>query len=146
LVKWLIRGDKTIFFILLLGLILRLVAINQSLWLDEAIGAIAARDFTFSGILTDFIKADNHSPLYYLTLKAWTNIFGYSEVSIRFPSVIFGILTIYFAYRIAKLIIPSGKASFPIITSLLLSMSSFHIYYGSFFCNNCFLLFFPIIK
>jgi len=155
LVKWLIRGDKTIFFILLLGLILRLVAINQSLWLDEAIGAIAARDFTFSGILTDFIKADNHSPLYYLTLKAWTNIFGYSEVSIRFPSVIFGILTIYFAYRIAKLIIPSGKASFPIITSLLLSMSSFHIYYSqearmysmaAFFATTAFYYFFQLLN
>ena len=58
--------------ILLLALIVRLIGINQSFWLDEAIGAIAARDYGYVEIVTKFITADNHPPGYYLLLKLWT--------------------------------------------------------------------------
>src|SRR3989344_7952105 len=123
-----------IYLIVFLAALIRLVALKQSLWLDEAIGAIAARDYSYTGILTDFIIADNHSPLYYLTLKAWTSIFGYSEIAIRFPSVLFGIGTIWFAYLIAKLInskinwkLEIGKWKFEEIAVFLLTISQFHI-------------------
>ena len=57
--KQFIKRSYTILVVLLLGLLLRLLIINQSLWLDEAIGAIAVRDYSFSGILSDFMKFDN---------------------------------------------------------------------------------------
>ena len=91
-----------IWIILAASFILRLIAINQSLWLDEAIGAMAARDFSFFGILNNFPKFDNHPPLYYLLLKGWTSLFGFSEISLRFPSIIFGVATVYFTYLTAR--------------------------------------------
>ncbi|HJY98769.1 MAG TPA: glycosyltransferase family 39 protein [Patescibacteria group bacterium] len=115
-----------IYFILLFALALRLVVINQSLWLDEAIGAIVAKTFTFTDIILKFPLTDNHPPLYYLVLRAWTQIFGFSEVSLRLPSVIFGVLTVLLVYKIAK---NFTKAN-PIIPTLLLATSPLHIYYS----------------
>lgn len=115
--------------ILAIGLILRLVAINQSLWLDEAIGAIAVKTYTYWEILTQFSKFDNHPPLYYLTLKLWTDLFGYSELSLRLPSIIFGLGTIVLTYLIARLISDKNRF-FHVLSALLIATSQFHIYYS----------------
>ncbi len=116
-----------IFLILVLGFILRIVNLNQSLWLDEAIGALAIKNYSFLGIF-DFVKGDNHPPLYYLLLKGWGRVFGYSEVSLRFPSIIFGIGTIFLVYLIVKKLF--NNKSLALITSLLLATSQLHIYYS----------------
>ncbi len=117
-----------IFLILLLALVLRLVHINQSLWLDEAIGAIAVRDYTYSGIVFDFLQADNHPPLYYLALKFWTSMFGYSEIALRSLSVLFGLLTVYLTYLIAKKI--SENKLFILLATILVTTAPLHIYYS----------------
>jgi len=131
-----ITEKKAIFWVLLLGLILRLFSLNQSLWLDEAIGAIAVRDYSYWGIITNFIKGDTHPPLYYLTLKFWTDIFGYSEVAMRSLSVLFGILTIYVVYSIARFMIhdlgfrKEKHTLFPLIAALLVATAPLHVYYS----------------
>lgn len=112
--------------VLSLAFVMRLIVINQSLWLDEAIGAIVVKAFSFMDILLKFPLSDNHPPLYYLILKAWSMIFGYSELSLRFPSVIFGVATIFLVYKIAK---EFTKIS-PLIPSILLATSPLHIYYS----------------
>ncbi|KKQ75693.1 MAG: hypothetical protein US96_C0006G0005 [Candidatus Woesebacteria bacterium GW2011_GWB1_38_5b] len=109
---------KKLIIIIVVAFALRLININQSLWLDEAIGAIAARDFTYSEIITRFIIADNHSPGYYLLLKSWTNIFGFSEMALRSLSVVFGVLTVYLVYKTNK------------VAALLLATSQLHVYYS----------------
>ncbi len=112
--------------ILVLGLTLRLILLNQSLWLDEAIGAIVAKNYSFGDILLKFPLGDNHPPLYYLILRGWSLIFGYSEVSLRMPSVIFGVSTIYFVYRVAK---EFTKVN-PAVPAMLLATSPLAIYYS----------------
>lgn len=57
-----------------------------------------AKNYSYMEIVTKFSPSDFHPPLYYLTLKAWTGIFGFSEISLRMPSVIFSLVTIYFVY------------------------------------------------
>jgi len=84
---------------LFVGLLLRLISIDQSLWLDEATTALAAK-MPLADIFTKFLPGDFHPPLYYLLMKGWGSLFGLSEISLRTPSVIFGILTIYFIYLI----------------------------------------------
>jgi len=108
-----------IFLIILAGLILRLINLNQSLWLDEAITALAVKNNSFGEILTKFSPGDFHPPLYYLLLKFWTILFGYSEIALRFPSVIFGVLTIYFLYKIG------GKKA-----AVLMAVNPLVIYYS----------------
>lgn len=112
--------------ILFLGLALRFVAINQSLWLDEAIGALVVKSQNYLQILREFTLHDNHPPLYYLALKLWSDIFGYSEVALRSLSVLFGVLTIFLVYKIGKLISPRLGA----LAALFLATSPFAIYYS----------------
>ncbi len=116
-----------IFIILLLGIVLRLVNLNQSLWLDEATSAIVARDYSVQKILTEFSIGDFHPPLHYLFLKVWGNIFGLSEVSLRFPSLIAGMLTIWLIYLLAKKIFDENTAR---ISALFLAVNPLHIYYS----------------
>ncbi|AKM83677.1 hypothetical protein A2422_02265 [Candidatus Woesebacteria bacterium RIFOXYC1_FULL_31_51] len=109
-----------IFLILILSTVLRLVSINQSLWLDEAIGALVVKNMSYFDIFTKFSLADNHPPLYYLTLKLWTNYFGYSEIGLRSLSVLFGLGTIYLVYKLTK-----SK-----MATLLIATAPLHIYYS----------------
>lgn len=88
------------FKILFAAAVLRLINLNQSLWLDEAISFIAVKNYNFLEIITKFSPGDVHPPLYYLILKLWTALFGYSEIALRFPSVIFGVLTVFLVYKI----------------------------------------------
>ena len=111
---------------LFVGLLLRLISIDQSLWLDEATTALAAK-MPLADIFTKFLPGDFHPPLYYLLMKGWGSLFGLSEISLRTPSVIFGILTIYFIYLIAKKIFDTKTAR---IASILAATSGLLIYYS----------------
>ena len=78
-----------IWVILLLGLILRTVSLNQSLWLDEAINTLAVRDYSLIDLVAQYAKADFHPPGWFIILWFWTKLFGYSEIAVRIPSIIF---------------------------------------------------------
>jgi len=117
-----------IYLILTLGLVLRLICINQSLWLDEAIGALSVKNLSYHDIISSFLTVDNHPPLYYLLLKFWTGFFGYSEIALRAPSIIFGLVTVYLIYLIGRKIFSSKKAG--LIAAALLSTSQLHVYYS----------------
>jgi uncharacterized membrane protein len=90
--------SKKIIFIFLIAFLIRLIALNQSLWLDEGTTARVVSQYNYSEILTKFSPHDFHPPLYYLFLKGWTGIFGYSEITLRMPSVLFSLLTGYLVY------------------------------------------------
>ena len=113
-------------FILLIGTILRLISVNQSLWLDEATSALVAR-MSIPDISTKFLPGDFHPPLYYIILKYWSNIFGTSEIALRIPSIIFGIITVYIIYLIGKKLFDKKVG---LLSSLLLATSGLHIYYS----------------
>jgi len=123
-------GEKTakILGVIALALVLRLVVINQSYWLDEAIGLEASRDFGYPGIVSDFLKSDNHPPLYYLNLKLWNGLFGFSEAASRSLSVLYGIGTVFVTYLIGLELFGKGRTA--IIAAVFLATSQFHIYYS----------------
>jgi mannosyltransferase len=54
-------------------------------------------------------------------------LFGDSEFSIRFPSLIFGVLSIGAIYQVGKLLFDARKG---LIAAFLLALSTFHIYYS----------------
>lgn len=96
--------SKKLLLILFFAFIIRLIFLNQSLWLDETTTAKVVQQYNYIEILTKFSPQDFHPPFYYLLMKSWTDIFGYSEVALRFPSIIFSLSTGYFVYKIAKLL------------------------------------------
>ena len=110
---------KKILLILLLSLGLRLISLNQSLWLDEAISANVTKNYSYTGIVTKFSPSDFHPPLFYLTLKSWTSLFGTSEIALRMPSVIFSLITIFLVYKF-----------FGLAPSLLLALNPLYLYYS----------------
>ena len=82
--------------ILTIALILRFVAVNQSLWLDEGTQALLSQD-SLSNIIFQR-GADIHPPLSYILMHFWLMI-GTSEIWLRLLSVIFGISTIWIIYK-----------------------------------------------
>lgn len=120
--------DKNaVLLIIVLALVLRLISLNQSLWLDEGTSAILARDNTLVSIIKDFAPGDFHPPLYYLLLNLWSRVFGHSEVALRGLSVLTGLGTIGLVYLIGEKLF-NKKTGY--IAALLLAISPLHIYYS----------------
>ncbi len=114
-----------IYIILLISLFLRLTSLNQSLWLDEATTALVSR-MPVADFFTKFMPADFHPPLYYLVIHYWALLFGTSEISLRIPSVLFGVATVYVVCLIAK----DLKYKYPLVPALFLATSGLHVYYS----------------
>lgn len=121
-----ISSKYFIFIALGLGLVLRLISLNQSLWLDEATTALVAK-MGINDFFSKFLPADFHPPIYYLLIKIWSSFFGTSEVALRLPSVFFGLGTIYFTYIFVKKLSGLKSAN---IASILVATSGLFIYYS----------------
>lgn len=115
---WIITG---------IALILRLICLNQSLWLDEAINVISAKNLDLISFVTKYPIGDYHPPGYFLLLWSWSHIFGFSEIAVRIPSVFLGVGTVVLTYLIGKNLFNKKVG---IIASLLLAVSALHIYYS----------------
>jgi hypothetical protein len=110
--------------ILLLALPLRLLSIGESLWLDEL---WSIRIILDSSDPIRLLVRDIHPPLYSVFLFSWIALFGDAELSIRFPSLIFGMLSIGLSWAIASRCIGRHSA---ILACLLLALSPVHIVYA----------------
>ncbi len=94
---------------LLLGLIVIVGAVlrfyhyaDWSLWNDE-LSALARLRFTnFNDLIAKGVKPDGHPPGIQVMLYYWTQLFGISEASVRFPFVLSGVLSIPVAYLLGK--------------------------------------------
>lgn len=71
-----------------------------ALWHDEAFSALLIK-YPFREMMQR-IAADVHPPLYYIILRFWYWLFNDSLFSLRFFSVVFGLLTIWFLYLFIK--------------------------------------------
>src|SRR5512138_1765694 len=82
--------------IILIALGLRLYNLTyHSLWFDEAISVHWARQSAPRILEVGLtLEEDRLPPLYYLLLKGWTSLFGFSEVGVRSLSVFWGVLLV----------------------------------------------------
>lgn len=111
--------------ILSLALALRLIFFNQSLWLDESIEALALMGKL--GPLLSYALADYQPPLYHLIGYIITHLLGYSEMVLRLPSLISGIFTVYFVFKIGEFIMNKRAG---VIAGLLTATSPLLVYYS----------------
>jgi uncharacterized membrane protein len=116
-----------IYALLFVGLIFRLINLNQSLWLDETVQAITSKG-TFLNLFTE-LQGDFHPPLYHLLMWRWAHLFGNGEIAMRLPSVLFGVGTIYLVYLITEQAFPK-KPFVPLLSALFLVTAPFHVYYS----------------
>lgn len=123
-------------YLLLLSLVLRLIFLNQSLWLDESIEALALMGKL--GPLLKYALGDYQPPLYHLIGYLTTQLFGYSEIALRLPSLTSGVLTVYFVTKIGELI---GNKKIGYLAGLLSATNPLLIYYsqeGRTYAMTCF--------
>ncbi len=113
--------------VLIIAFLIRLVGLNQSLWLDEGTTAKVVLNYALVNIPIKFSLLDFHPPFYYLFMKLWTAVFGYSEVSLRMPSVLFSLYTGVFIYLIAKKLLNKKTG---LLASALFLFNPLIVYYS----------------
>lgn len=114
--------------ILALGFLLRIIALNQSFWLDETAQAVLSR----TPIFNVNYAADFQPPLFYVFSHFWMQCgalfgLGQTEWFLRLPSVFFGLATVYFTYVLGKKLF-SEKTG--LLAAFFLTIAPFHVYYS----------------
>lgn len=109
------------------GAWLRLTGLNrQSLWFDE-VDVIVRAQRPFDEVLRTFVAAGENGPLYNVLLAFWVRLAGISEIAVRFPSAIAGVVTIPLLYLLARRLAGSRAA---IYAAGLLAISPYHLWYS----------------
>lgn len=98
----------------------------QSLWRDE-MDAIAFATRAFSRLLSTFTTPKENGPLYFLLLRPWITLTGDSEFSVRFFSLIFGVLAIPLAYALGRRWLSTLGS---MLAALLVAFSPYLIWYS----------------
>jgi 4-amino-4-deoxy-L-arabinose transferase-like glycosyltransferase len=106
-------------------LLLRLPRFRQSLWFDEIWSTRVMLDSVASTVR--MLSADLHPPLFNVLMFVWIRIFGDSEMSVRMPSLVCGLITIALT---AQLAIDYGWRRAAPAAALVLAISPAHIWYS----------------
>ncbi|NDE13859.1 hypothetical protein EBZ80_02910 [bacterium] len=96
-----------------------LTRLKWSFWIDET-GMIAEIKQPFASMVRDYTEVFPMLSVYEVMMWAWGRIFGYSEVSMRLPSVIFGGIAVYNLNRSVQRLSPRINIAIPSL--VLLSM------------------------
>ena len=112
--------------ILLLAFLAGFLGIGRlGLWGDEAFTAETVRNNL--GRILAISRADTNPPFYYFILHFWTRFFGFSEISLRFPSLIFYCLSVIASFLIAKKVL---SRKFAVLATVLIISSPIMLYYA----------------
>lgn len=114
--------------LILIAFALRLTRLNaQSLWYDEGVTWLLASYQSLLGLI-QWTAADIQPPLYYLVMWLVRPMFGDSEYGLRFPSVIFNILTMSVIYCLAQRLFANRLTA--ILAIILTTLSPGMVYYS----------------
>lgn len=113
--------------ILVLALALRLISLDQSYWLDEAINVYFARETSLPFYLLKYSVGDFHPQGYFAVLWVWGHTVGFSEVATRLISVGFGVGVVFLAFLIGEI---KFSRKVGILAALLCALSPILIYYS----------------
>lgn len=116
-----------IFIILAIALALRLIGLNQSLWLDEGINVNVAYGLDLKSLVLHYSLSDFHPPLFHVVLKTWILLFGKSEIAVRMLSVFAGLGTVITTYLIGRKLFGQKTV---LTAAILIATSPLHIYYS----------------
>ncbi|MBE7705208.1 MAG: hypothetical protein E7Z90_05280 [Cyanobacteria bacterium SIG29] len=117
-----------VFIIVIIGFLFRIYLLDkpEGFWNDEYVGWFIASEQNWK-ILLEKIITNCHTPLYYLYIKLWMFLFGDSDTTLRWSSVLPSTLSIISMYFVGKELKDKNLA---ILCSLLTAISSFLIYFA----------------
>jgi mannosyltransferase len=114
------------FLLIIIGFVLRLQNIlTHSIGVDEPFSIYHAQ-LDIPDIIYQ-LSLGNNPPLFEIILHYWIKVFGISEFSVRFPSLLFSVLTIYVVYRIG---LKFFSIPIAILSATLITFSSYLIEYS----------------
>ena len=124
-----LKENYLIILILALGAFLRFYKLDfQSIWLDEIHTMIECNPkLSFKEFYDIMIFREQMPHLYFLSVKAFSIIFGHTTLVIRAVSAIIGLLSIYSIYLLGKEL---DNRKTGLISALFLSVNYFHILYS----------------
>lgn len=105
---------------------LRLVQVDESLWLDELHTAWTVADGP--GEIGPRAAIGNHSPVYFSFVWALTKTAGLSELTLRLPSAIAGVALVALAYLVV--LRWTGSWSAGLLAALLVCLDRDCVFYG----------------
>jgi len=115
------REKILLFFILLVGLALRLYRLGEMDFSgDEACSIVYSR-------VWHQLFTDNHPPLYYKILGYWINLFGETEFRARMLSALFSLGTVLMISKLGKVIF---NRQVGLISAFIMAVTPIHIYYA----------------
>jgi len=110
----------------LLGLVLRSPLLDRSVWFDEVCMS-GQRIGTWPQLLA-VLYTDIHPPLFVLFMYCWNGVFGDSEVALRMPALLAGLLSIPLTYWSGYRLVGPNAALW---AAALLMLSPVHIWYSA---------------
>lgn len=111
--------------IVTIAFLLRLYHLGtEELWLDEA---VSFRITVLASGLWDVLLNQNTPPLYYLLLRAWAGVAGYSEAALRAPSMVFGTLSVGLAIWLGSMVF---SRTVGLWSGMFAAINPLHIYYS----------------
>ncbi|MFA5411681.1 MAG: glycosyltransferase family 39 protein, partial [Candidatus Omnitrophota bacterium] len=121
-----IRSRCEIYLILIIGFLLRVYRLDgPSLWFDELL-TLGSMDLPLIQIVKGAATLP-FPPLYHIVTHLWVKTFGISEFSLRFPSLIFSLLSIFLIFKLAKELFGRQVG---LLAALLLVISPYSIGYA----------------
>jgi len=135
--QWL-KNNAYMLLIIFLAIFLRVINLSwvpNGFYCDEASIGYNAYSILQTGkdehgeILPLYFKAfgEYKNPVYIYTVIPFIKIFGLNEFAVRFTSAMFGVLTVYFTYLVAKQLF---NKTVGLIAALLLTISPWHLQFS----------------
>jgi len=115
--------------IVLAGLMLRLHQLaRHDFWADEVLTIeIASGVYSGQGQAFYHSAVEKNPPFYYALIRQWLHLFGPGEFSLRFFSVLFSVLAVFFIYKLGVLFFDKVIA---LIAAGLIAFSPFQVWYA----------------
>ncbi len=110
----------------IVGLALRLWNLNSDLWIDEVFTLLDFVRKPLGEIVASFPSQNQHM-LFSILAYVSTSIFGESSWSLRLPSVLFGIASIWAFFFLCKRLVGSQEA---LLGCVLMTVSYHHIWFS----------------
>mgnify|MGYP000343419094 CR=1 FL=1 len=136
-----IEAPQLLFGIIVLAALIRLINLDYlSLWVDEYVHVLRAKDFIQEG--ASLFTNDNNGILLTIFITPFFLLFEANEFWARLPSVLFGLGSIYMIFKLGKSLFNQNTGLF---AAVLLSFSQYHVFWSRVARNYTIFMFFMLV-